>query len=106
MRVLLVLVIVLVFGALLLLDTAGLLRLAAYCATGGCGVAPAWLAFGVGLACLAVYLSSRRPRVQAAAPRKRAPSAKRTPTAKRKPAAGGRRAKPRAAASRARPAAD
>jgi hypothetical protein len=48
MRILLVLLAVIVFGTMLLVDTAELVRLAASCVTGGCGCVHCGLLSGVG----------------------------------------------------------
>ena len=62
MRILLGVVVVGVFGALLVIDTAALLRLAAYCLSGGCGVPPTWIAIlSGGLLIGAGLLLRRRP---------------------------------------------
>jgi hypothetical protein len=48
-----------VFGALLVIDTAALLRLGWYCVTGGCGVPPTWIAIGGGALALGAWLLVR-----------------------------------------------
>jgi hypothetical protein len=62
-RYLVVLVVVIVFAALMLFDTTALVRLAVFCATGGCGVRPIWIALAIGGIALAALLSSWRPGV-------------------------------------------
>jgi hypothetical protein len=75
MRILLVIAVVVVFAALLVIDTAALLRLGLYCVSGGCGVPPTWIAIGGGALVLGAWqLLRRRPanvkiaRVKQAAP--------------------------------------
>jgi hypothetical protein len=62
MRILLALLAVIVFGTMLLVDTAALVRLATSCVTGGCGVRPLWIAVGGGgvVAAVAVLGSLRQ----------------------------------------------
>jgi hypothetical protein len=62
MRILVALVVVVVFGAMFVFDTTALMRLTAFCVTGGCGVRPLWLAIGAGGIALAAFLALRRPR--------------------------------------------
>ena len=62
MRILLVLAVIIVFGALLVIDTAALLRLSLYCVSGGCGVPPTWIALGGGALALGAWLSVKRSR--------------------------------------------
>jgi hypothetical protein len=57
MRLLTILAVVLVFGALMMFDTAALLRLTWYCATGGCGVRPEWIGLGAGVLVLVLVLA-------------------------------------------------
>jgi hypothetical protein len=64
-RSLVVLVVVIVFAALMLFDTTALLRLAASCATGGCGVRPIWIVLALSGIALAALLSLWRPGVNA-----------------------------------------
>lgn len=65
MRIGLAIAVALVFGAMLLFDTAALVLLTIDCASGGCGVEPVWIAAGAGVVVAAVVLSSwwsrRRP---------------------------------------------
>ncbi len=77
MRILLILAVVVVFGALFVIDTTALLRLGFYCVSGGCGVPPMWIAGGGAVSvAFAWLLVRRRPangkvaRVKKAAPRK------------------------------------
>jgi hypothetical protein len=60
MRILLALAVVVVFAALMVFDTAALVRLTAACATGGCGVPVLWIASGAGALALAAVFSLRR----------------------------------------------
>jgi hypothetical protein len=60
MRILLALAVVVVFAALMVLDTTALLRLVGICIIGGCGVSVWWIAFAGGLLALAALLSFRR----------------------------------------------
>jgi hypothetical protein len=60
MRILLALAVVVVFAALMVFDTAALVRLTAVCATGGCGVPVLWIAGGAGVLALAAVFSLRR----------------------------------------------
>jgi hypothetical protein len=64
MRILVALLVVAAFGAMLLFDTAALLRLTAACVAGGCGVSPLWIAIGAAAiaAALALLPRFRRPR--------------------------------------------
>jgi hypothetical protein len=62
MRILLVLTVIIVFGALLVIDTAALLRLGLYCVSGGCGIPPTWIAIGGGGLALGAWLLVRRRR--------------------------------------------
>lgn len=65
MRIGLAIAVALVFGAMLLFDTAALVLLTIDCASGGCGVEPLWIAAGAAAVVAAVVLSSwwgrRRP---------------------------------------------
>jgi hypothetical protein len=61
MRILLALAVIVVFAALLVLDTTALIRLTVVCVTGGCGVPIVWIAIGAGVLALAALLSFRRP---------------------------------------------
>ena len=61
MRILIVLAVVVVFGAMFVFDTAALVRLTVFCVTGGCGVHPMWLAIAGGAIALALLLTLRRP---------------------------------------------
>jgi hypothetical protein len=71
MRVLILLIAVIAFGAMLLVDPAALVRLTVFCVTGGCGVRPTWIALGVGVAVLAaVLLRLRQPRPREAVAKK------------------------------------
>jgi hypothetical protein len=80
MRLLLVLIVVVVFAALMIFDTAALLRLGWYCATGACGVSSLWIVAAVGAVVLAVVVSRWRPKSKAkAAPRKAKTGAKKKP---------------------------
>jgi hypothetical protein len=72
MRILLALAVVVVFAALMVFDTAALVRLTFVCVTGGCGVPMVWVAIAGGVLILAALLSLRRP----AAPAKKAPARK------------------------------
>ncbi len=58
MRIGLAILVALVFGAMLLFDTAALVLLTIDCASGGCGVEPVWIAVGAGALVAAVALSS------------------------------------------------
>jgi len=60
MRILLALAVVVVFAALMVIDTTALVRLTIVCVTGGCGVPTAWFAIAGGVLVLAVLLSLRR----------------------------------------------
>lgn len=59
MRILPILAVVVVFAALLVFDTAALLRLAAFCVTGHCGVPVPWIATGGAVLVLALVLALR-----------------------------------------------
>jgi hypothetical protein len=74
MRILVALAVVVVFAAMLVFDTAALVRLTAYCITGGCGVAPVWIGIVAGGIAVAAFLTLRRPgaSVKATTPRKKA----------------------------------
>ena len=85
MRVLIALAVGVVFAAMLLIDSAALVRVTVFCVTGGCGVRPMWIAVGTGAVVLAVLLTLRRPR-----PRQRG-SRKVPPRRSHKPAGAGRR---------------
>jgi hypothetical protein len=61
MRILLALAVVVVFAALMILDTTALVRLTIVCVTGGCGVPVLWIAIGGGVLGLAALLSFRLP---------------------------------------------
>jgi hypothetical protein len=61
MRLLFILAVVVVFAAMLIFDTAALVRLTVICATGGCGVRPVWIVVVVGGLVLAGVLLSRQP---------------------------------------------
>ena len=65
MRLLIVLVVVAVFAALMILDTAALMRLGWSCVTGGCGVSPIWIVAAVGGMTLVAWLASRWPALAA-----------------------------------------
>lgn len=58
MRIGLAIAVALVFGAMLLFDTAALVLLTIDCASGGCGVEPVWIATGAAAVVAAVVLSS------------------------------------------------
>lgn len=109
MRVLVALAVVVVFGALWFLDTAGLVRLTIYCATGGCGVPPLWIALGAGGLVLAAVASSREARAGAKPARgaknasPRSPRKKAGTDAKPKPANGRPRTRTKAARTDAAP---
>ena len=77
-RILVAFVVVVVFAALWVIDTAALLRLTAFCVTGGCGVSPWWLVIAaVGVVGMALVLSNR-PRAKGKKPKvKRSGAAKR-----------------------------
>jgi hypothetical protein len=60
MRILLALVVVVVFAALWVIDTAALARLTMFCVTGGCGVRPVWIGIAGGVLAFAAVLSLRR----------------------------------------------
>src|SRR5271166_6562150 len=99
MRVPIALGVVVVFGSMLLFDPSALVHVTVFCVTGGCGVRPMWIAFGVGAAALAVLLSFRRSRTHVRIARK--------PRLPRKQAGAGRKSKRvkshRTAASRRKP---
>jgi hypothetical protein len=61
MRLLTILAVIVVFAALMLFDTAALVRLTMFCAGGGCGVRPLWIAAGVGVLLLLMGLTLFRP---------------------------------------------
>jgi hypothetical protein len=61
-RVLLVLTVVVVFAALMILDTAALIRVAAICVSGGCGVPTMWIVLAACGLTAAVLISRRFPR--------------------------------------------
>ena len=91
MRIGLAILVALVFGAMLLFDTAALVLLTADCVSGGCGVDPVWIAAGSAGLVAAVALSSwwsrRRPARKTGggkAPARRKPAGKaRTPRKRR-----------------------
>jgi hypothetical protein len=91
MRILVALVVVLVFGALMLFDTAALIRLTAYCVTGNCGVRPTWIAAALGAIALAVAWSywrgggTAKPKKKGPARTARAKSGSGKTAAKKKP---------------------
>jgi len=94
MRILLALVVVAVFAALMIFDTAALIRLTVACVTGGCGFSPLWIVALAGGVVIAAWLSSRRPPAKAKrAAKKAAPKAGTAARTKEQPAR-----KPRAAA--------
>ena len=68
MRILLALAVVVVFAALMVFDTAALVRLTFVCVTGGCGVPMVWIAIAGGVLVLAGLLSFRRRAVPAKKP--------------------------------------
>ena len=68
-----------VFVAMLLFDTAALLRLTAYCVSGGCGVRPLWIAIGAGVAIAVAVLLSFRKRGSRVKSRKKAFPRKKPP---------------------------
>jgi hypothetical protein len=61
MRILLALAVIVVFAALMVLDTTALIRLTVVCVTGGCGVPVVWIAIGGSVLALAAFLSFRKP---------------------------------------------
>lgn len=74
-----------VFVAMLLFDTAALLRLTAYCVSGGCGVHPLWIAIGGGVAiAVAVLLSFRKRKKHVKSRKKAFPRKKTSPPGKSK----------------------
>ncbi|MGE0419686.1 MAG: hypothetical protein AB7O80_23020 [Acetobacteraceae bacterium] len=73
MRVLLILFALLVFGAMLLFDTAGLIRLTLYCVGGGCGIRPLWIGLGSAAVALVFLVIAHRQTRGAARPAKPAP---------------------------------
>jgi hypothetical protein len=75
MRLLLALAVVIVFAALMMFDTAALLRLVGFCVTGGCGVSPLWIAVTFGALVLAAVVWPRRP----AKPAPKVAKARKTP---------------------------
>lgn len=102
MRVLIVLVAVVVFGAMLLADPAALARLTMFCVTGGCGVRPMWIGIGVGVVLLVVVLLRlRQPHPRVAVAKKGAP---RPPRKKAGAGEIGKREKPRPPATPTRKA--
>jgi hypothetical protein len=104
MRLIVPLVVVLVFGALLILDTAAVARLTVLCVTGGCGVRPVWIAAGAGVLALALLVSLRRSGAHATASKK---GPARTPPARARSGRKPKKAKPRTAAiSRRKPVAN
>jgi hypothetical protein len=82
MRIVVALAVVVVFGAMMIFDTAALVRAAFYCATGGCGVSPMWLTAGAGVLAVAAIWSSRRSPVKAKAARVKKAGPPRSPRAK------------------------
>jgi len=68
MRILITLAAVIVFVALFVIDTTALLRLTAYCVSGGCGVPPIWIAIGAAglVLCSTLVLRRRRGDVKVA----------------------------------------
>jgi hypothetical protein len=87
MRVVLILAVVVVFVALLVIDTAALLRLTVYCVSGGCGVPPMWIAICGGVVVFCAWmLFRRRPVVvkKARATKSTRPRGPRRQTARRK----------------------
>jgi hypothetical protein len=89
MRILLALAVVVVFAALMVFDTAALVRLTGICVTGGCGVPVLWIAIGAGVLALAALFSFRRPAANVKKARARKPGrpqpARGKATARRKP---------------------
>jgi hypothetical protein len=69
MRILLALVVVVVFAALWVIDTAALAHLTMFCVTGGCGVRPVWIAIVGAALAFAAVLSLRRSHGKAGAAR-------------------------------------
>ncbi len=92
MRVLLALIVVTVFGAVWLFDTAALIQLAGYCVSGGCGVPPVWFGIAAGAGLLIWFVSRWRRPAAGAARRRPGKRSARTPGAKkavaRRPGAG------------------
>ena len=82
MRILLVIAVVAVFGALLVIDTAALLRLGLYCVSGGCGVPPGWIAIGAGALLLGSWLMLRQRPVAVKIARVKPAAAPKKPRAK------------------------
>ena len=97
MRVLLILAVALVFGAMLLFDTTALVRLAGMCVTGGCGVSPMWLGIGAGVLVLVGVVATRWP-FRRSKPNRKGPAK----AARKKPSARPGAPKPRR--GKARPA--
>jgi hypothetical protein len=88
MRFLLVPLVVVVFGAMWLFDTAALLRLAGLCLTGGCGVRTPWVVGGLvaGVLLLVALAWWQRPRRKGKASRtSKKPASRRKPAAQRNP---------------------
>jgi hypothetical protein len=63
-----------VFLAMLLFDTAALVRLTVFCISGGCGVRPQWIAIGTAAAAALFVLLSFRGRGAPAKVAKKRPS--------------------------------
>lgn len=70
MRIPLAIVVVVVFCAMLLFDTAALVRLTVFCVTGGCGIDPIGLVLAVGVLVVVGTLWSRWRRTRARVSRK------------------------------------
>jgi H+/Cl- antiporter ClcA len=92
MRLLLVLIVVVVFAALMLFDTAALFRLTWYCATGECGFSSLWTVAVVGAIVLLAVVSRWRPKAKAKPAPRRVAKAKigakkkpKRPAVKRRP---------------------
>lgn len=80
MRVIVLILTALVFGALLLFDTTALIQLSWLCLTGYCGVSAGWVAGGLGaliLACLVPGVIARLRRRRKPARGKPRPAARR-----------------------------
>lgn len=91
MRIALALVVIVVFAALMVLDTTALVRLTVFCVTGGCGVPVLWIAIAGGVLVLGVLISLRRPRANVKKARiakaTRSRPVRRKATARKKPKA-------------------
>lgn len=91
MRIALALVVIVVFAALMVLDTTALVRLTVFCVTGGCGVPVLWIAIAGGVLVLGVLISLRRPRANVKKARitkaARSRPVRRKATARKKPKA-------------------